>query len=340
MMERREAIFYTQLVDNKTRCELCGHNCLISDSMLGLCKVRRNIGGVLYSLNYGKVTALMIDPIEKKPLYHFYPGSKTLSIALNGCNMRCRFCQNSDISQIEDPSKIEGEELLPEDIIKIAKAKDVSIISYTYTEPTVFYEYMIETAMLAKTAGMQNVVVTNGFMNPEPLKELIKFTDAFNVDLKSFRQPTYENVIGGRLDLVLENLETISKSQSWLEITTLIVPEVNNSREELEDIARFIHALGPSIPWHISKFHPSYKMMDVKETSSDDLMFAYTAGRTIGLKHVYVGNVIDRKLSSTYCSSCGTEVVGREGYSIYVKDELNSLKGKCPNCGTVLDGRF
>ncbi len=339
-MDRREAMYYTQLTDKKAKCELCGHNCVIPDSGLGICKVRRNIDGVLYSLNYGKVTALMIDPIEKKPLYHFYPGSKTLSIALSGCNLKCSFCQNSDISQIEDPSKIEGEALLPEDIVKIAKAKNISIISYTYTEPTVFYEFMIETAMLAKTAGLKNVVITNGFINAAPLKELIKFTDAFNVDLKSFRQPVYEKVIGGRLDLILGNLETIAKSSSWLEITTLLLPNINNSKEELEDIASFIHKLDPKIPWHVSKFHPHYKMNDVQETSTDDLLMTYSIGKIAGLKYIYLGNIVDRKTSSTMCCSCGTEVIGREGFSIYVKDELNALKGKCPKCGTVIDGRF
>ena len=339
-MEKREAIFYTQLSDNKTRCELCGHNCLIPEAGLGLCKVRRNIDGVLYSLNYGKVTALMIDPIEKKPLYHFYPGSKTLSIALNGCNLKCSFCQNSDISQIQDTSKIQGEQLLPEDIIKIAKAKNISTISYTYTEPTVFYEFMIETAMLAKTAGLNNVMVTNGFMNAAPLAELLKFIDAFNVDLKSFRQPVYEKLIGGRLDLVLENLQTIAKSSSWLEITTLIIPAFNNSKEELEDIARFINALGPQIPWHVTKFHPDYKMIDMEETSSEDLMMACAIGKKIGLKYIYTGNILDKKTSSTYCYSCGAEVIGREGFCVSVKDELNALKGKCTKCGTVIDGRF
>ncbi|HOW16529.1 MAG TPA: AmmeMemoRadiSam system radical SAM enzyme [bacterium] len=339
-MERREAIFYVQLLDNKTRCELCGHNCLISDSMFGNCGVRRNIDGVLYSLNYGKVSALMIDPIEKKPLYHFYPGSKTLSIALSGCNFKCDFCQNSDISQINDPSKIQGEKLNPEDIIKIAKAKNVNIISYTYTEPTVFYEFMIETAMLAKTAGMYNVVVSNGFMNPKPLKELIKFTDAFNIDLKSFRQPTYQKIIGGNLDIVLENLDTISKSSAWLEVTTLLVPDLNDSKEEIEDIARFVNALSPTVPWHISKFHPDYKRQSATETPQETLLTAYNIGKEIGLKYVYVGNVVDRKLSSTYCSKCNEEVIGREGLSVYIKDEMNSLKGKCKKCGKNIDGRF
>ena len=311
-MDRREAMHYVQLMDKNVRCELCGHNCTIPDTAIGLCKVRRNIGGVLYSLNYGKISTLMIDPIEKKPLYHFYPGSKTLSLAMHGCNMKCSFCQNSSISQVDDPAQIKGEILTPEDIIKIAKAKGISTISYTYTEPTVFYEFMIETAILAKTAGFKNVVITNGFINKQPLKELIKFADAFNVDLKSFRQPTYETIMGGKLDLVLETIDTIVASGVWCEITTLLIPQLNDSSEELEDIARFIFNTGKHIPWHISMFHPDHKMKYKGFTSTYDLLRAYNVGKNAGLRYVYIGNIVDRRTASTYCYSCGSEIIGRQ----------------------------
>lgn len=341
-MERREAMYYIELSEKRVRCELCGHNCVISDSGVGVCKVRRNIDGKLYSLNYGKIISLMLDPIEKKPLYHFYPGSKTLSLAMQGCNFKCQFCQNSSISQVNNPNDITGEELLPEDIIKVAKAKNVDIISYTYTEPTVAYEYMLELAMLAKSENMKNVMVTNGFINEKPLKEVIKFIDAFNVDLKSFRLPTYENVIGGRLDLVLENLETISKSNSWLEVTTLVIPGVNDSREELEDIANFISNLGKDIPWHVSKFYPHYKLKDSGvETPIDTLAMAYEIGIKAGLNNVYVGNVMDERFSTTICATCKKPVIERVGFSVKpCEGNLGSLKGKCVACGANIPGKF
>ncbi|MEI6079355.1 MAG: AmmeMemoRadiSam system radical SAM enzyme [bacterium] len=340
-MERREALYYTELSDKNVKCELCGHNCKIPDSGVGVCKVRRNIDGKLYSMNYGKIISLMIDPIEKKPLYHFYPGSKTLSIAMQGCNFKCQFCQNSSISQLNDCSEITGEELLPDDIIKIAKAKNVDIISYTYTEPTIFYEFMIETAMLAKSEGMKNVMVTNGFINEEPLRELLKFIDAFNVDLKSFRETTYEKIIGGRLDLVLMSLEAIARSKSWLEITTLIIPGVNDSYEEKEDIASFISNMNKSIPWHISKCFPHYKMANTQETEFEALKEAYVIGVGAGLKYVYVGNIMDRNYSCTFCPSCKKEVIERNGYNVSAKQgELSSLKGKCESCGADIEGRF
>ena len=341
-MERREAMHYIELSEKRVRCELCGHNCVISDSAVGVCKVRRNIDGKLYSLNYGKIISLMLDPIEKKPLYHFYPGSKTLSLAMQGCNFKCQFCQNSSISQVNNPNDIAGEELLPEDIIKIAKAKNVDIISYTYTEPTVSYEYMLELAMLAKSENMKNVMVTNGFINEKPLKEIIKFIDAFNVDLKSFRLPTYENIIGGRLDLVLENLETISKSNSWLEVTTLVIPGVNDSKEELEDIANFVSNLGKDIPWHISKFYPHYKLKDNSvETPMDTLATAYEIGVKSGLNNVYVGNVMDEKFSTTTCASCKKTVIERIGFSVKPSEgNMGALKGKCVNCGAKIPGKF
>ena len=341
-MERREAMHYVELNEKKVRCELCGHNCVISDSEVGICKVRRNIDGKLYSLNYGKIISLMLDPIEKKPLYHFYPGSKTLSLAMQGCNFKCQFCQNSSISQINTPNDINGEELLPEDIIKIAKAKNVDIISYTYTEPTVFYEYMLELAMLAKSEGMKNVMVTNGFMNEKPLKEILKFIDAFNVDLKSFRLQTYENVVGGRLDLILENLETISKSNSWLEVTTLVIPGVNDSKEELEDIANFVSNLGKDIPWHVSKFYPHHKLKgNSVETPMETLTMAYGIGVKAGLNNVYVGNIMGEKFSTTMCASCKKPVIERVGFSVKpYEGNMDSLKGKCVSCGSKIPGKF
>ncbi|MBN1113805.1 MAG: AmmeMemoRadiSam system radical SAM enzyme [Oligoflexia bacterium] len=341
-MDRREALLFDSLEGKKVRCNLCGHSCVIADSNLGKCRVRRNIDGSLYSLNYGKIVALAVDPIEKKPLYHFFPGAKTLSIAMPGCNFKCRFCQNSGISQVEDPANIQGEDLLPEDIIKIAKAKNIKIISYTYSEPTVFYEFMLETCMLAKTAGMYNVMVTNGFMGEQALEELLRFVDAFNVDLKSFRARTYEEIIGGKLDVVMNNLREISNSKSWLEVTSLIIPEMNNSYEEVEDMAGFVASLGSQVPWHVSGYHPDYKMKeDSSPTSFEDLKQAYALGLEMGLKYVYIGNHFDKKASATICPSCGVDAINRTGFSVDMsEDEIKNLKGRCPSCGEKIDGRF
>lgn len=341
-MFEREAMYYTELSENKVKCELCANNCVIQDSSVGFCKVRRNIGGKLYSLNYGKIVALMVDPIEKKPLYHFYPGSKTLSVAMQGCNFNCQFCQNHSISQINSPLDIKGEELKPEDIIKIAKAKNVKIISYTYTEPTIFYEYMLELSMLAKSEGMKNIMVTNGFMNEGPLKEIVGFIDAFNVDLKSFRGPSYENLIGGRLDVVLGNLEIISQSDAWLEITTLLIPDFNDTKEEIEDIARYIAHLGKDIPWHVSKYFPNYKMKTTnKETPLDTLAVAYGIGSKAGLNYVYVGNIEYDRFSATRCTSCNSVVIQRQGYNVTCLDGgIEKMKGKCFNCGANITGVF
>jgi pyruvate formate lyase activating enzyme len=342
-MHRTEALYYNELNDKSVKCELCPHNCKINEANTGLCKVRRNIDGKLYSLNYGKIISLMVDPIEKKPLYHFYPGSRTLSLAMQGCNLKCEFCQNSSISQLRDATEIKGEELSPENIISIAKAKNIDIISYTYTEPTVFYEFMLETAMLAKNSKIKNVMVTNGFINEEPLRELLKFIDAFNVDLKTFRDNTYKEVIGGRLDVLIDNLEIIAKSKSWLEITTLFVPGMNDSTEEKEDIARFIANLDKNIPWHISKYHPHYKMAEKapEETSMESLLEAYEIAKAAGLNYVYIGNIMDKKYNSSYCHSCNKEVIARQGYNVSIEEEnIPSLKSKCSSCGASIPGVF
>jgi pyruvate formate lyase activating enzyme len=336
-LERKKALYFELAKDKAILCNLCPHNCLIKESLTGFCNVRRNIEQDLYSLNYGKIIALVVDPIEKKPFYHFYPGSKTLSIAMPGCNFKCEFCQNSDISQFNDSEDFRFEQLLPEDIVKIAKAKGVKTIAYTYTEPTVFFEFMLETSMIAKSYGLKNVMVTNGFINQKPLEDLLKVVDAFNVDLKSFRSKTYEKFIGGKLDSVLENLETINKSEALLEITSLIIPGVNDTAEEVEDISTFIANLDNNIPWHINKFVPSYKMKDKDETSLDSLKLAYKIAKSKKLNYVYIGNVLDETLSSTFCFKCKTKLITRKGISLF---EKNLKDDRCPNCGALIHGCF
>lgn len=336
-MERKKALYYELAKDKSVLCNLCPHNCLIKESLTGACNVRINIDQDLYSLNYGKIIALVVDPIEKKPLYHFYPGSKTLSIAMPGCNFKCEFCQNSDISQFNPSNDFRFEELMPEDIVKIAKAKGVETIAYTYTEPTIFFEFMLETSMIAKSYGLKNVMVTNGFINETPLEDLLKVIDAFNIDLKSFRSKTYEKFIGGKLENILENLAIINKSDSLLEITTLIIPGMNDTAEEIEDIATFIANLNKDTPWHINKFTPSYKMKDKKETSLDSLKLACELGKSKNLNYVYVGNTLDETLSSTTCPKCKTKLIGRKGISL---TDINLKGDKCPSCGSLIHGCF
>jgi pyruvate formate lyase activating enzyme len=334
----KKALFYTKQDDKKVQCILCPHNCIIEDASFGICKVRTNRNNELYASYYGKICALNIDNIEKKPLYHFYPGSKTLSLAMPGCNLRCDFCQNYEISQ-NHKDKI-YEDLMPEDIIKIAKAKNIDIISYTYTEPTVFFEFMLETQMLAKASGIKNVVVSNAYINSQPLDDLLKFTDAFNIDLKSFRQKNYEK-IGAKLEYVLNNIEKIYKNKIWLEITSLLIPDFNNSYDEIEDISSFIANLGNDIPWHISSYYKTYKAT-YRDTNLDDLKAAYAIALASKLKYVYLGNINNIDTSSTSCYACNEMLILRNGsvFNSYTKSNLEQLKNKCFYCGAKISGVF
>jgi len=290
----KEAVLYKKLKDQKVRCNLCNHRCLISPGKRGICFVRENKNGTLYSLVYGIALAANIDPIEKKPLFHFQPGTESFSIATAGCNFRCEFCQNWNISQITKGPKGEiiGEKLLPEEIVKRAKRTDCASIAYTYTEPTIFFEYAQDTAKLAKKEGITNVFVTNGYQTPETIKEMAKFVDAANVDLKSFSEKFYQKVCGAKLKPVLESIKLMHKAGIWIEITTLVVPKQNDSKKELTQIAQFIAKINKSIPWHISRFHPDYKMLDSYPTPIETLEMAYEIGKKAGLKYVYLGNII------------------------------------------------
>ncbi|MCU0641796.1 MAG: AmmeMemoRadiSam system radical SAM enzyme [Candidatus Margulisbacteria bacterium] len=289
----KEASFYQPLADLKVRCELCPHNCLIADGRRGICGVRENRQGTLYSLVYGRVVAAAIDPIEKKPLYHFLPGTKTYSIATVGCNFRCDFCQNWEISQIR--SKDEGRKTKdekPEDVVAAAQENSCPSISYTYTEPTIYFEFAYDCAKLARESGLKNIFVTNGYMNPPVVEAIVPYLDAANIDLKSFREEFYHKYCGGKLAPVLETIRLMKQKGVWVELTTLIIPGLNDSDAELAEIAGFIvKEVGADTPWHVSAFRPTYKMIDRPPTPVETVLRAQAIGLKAGLKHVHPGNV-------------------------------------------------
>lgn len=332
----QEAMFYEKLEEEKVRCKLCAHSCQISSGKRGICRVRENREGILYSLVYGKAISSAIDPIEKKPLYHFYPGSDAFSVATVGCNFRCLNCQNNSISQLPgEIREIPGEELSPQSIVFEAKRYKCEIIAYTYTEPTVFFEYAYDTSELAQKEGIRNVFVTNGYMSQEALIKINPYLDAANVDLKTFREDFYKKVCGAELEPVLEALKLMKKLGIWLEITTLIIPTLNDSDEELEEIARFIVALGEETPWHLSRFYPTYKLNKIPSTSLETIHRAREIGLKAGLRYVYVGNVPGDEGENTYCYHCGRLLIRRYGYKI---KESNLEEGRCKYCRVKIDG--
>lgn len=288
----QKALFYEKLPDSAVRCRLCRHHCTIAPGRRGICNVRLNIDGDLFSLNYGKIVAANIDPIEKKPLYHFLPGSRSYSIAAPGCNLHCSQCQNYSISQVPPDADLDLPVKTSEEIVRYAVQTHCASISYTYTEPTMFYEFAFDTAVLAKTAGLKNVFVTNGYIEQEPLASIAPYLDAANIDLKGFSTDTYRSVFGARLEGVLESIINFRKLGIWIEITTLVIPGINDSDRELDQIAHFIaESIGSHTPWHISRFHPTYKMTDLPSTPVAKILRGVDIGLAAGLKFVYPGNL-------------------------------------------------
>jgi len=332
----KEALLYKKLEDSNVSCFLCSHHCLIADGKFGICNVRENRGGTLYTHAYGKLVAQNIDPIEKKPLYHFLPGSTSFSIAAAGCNFQCGFCQNWQISQIKEAKALglHSEEVKPGEVVTHAKRSGSKSISYTYTEPTIFFEYALEVGQLAKREGLYNVFVTNGFMTEEMIQMARPFLDAANIDLKSFDDAYYRKLCKGRLAPVLKSIETMKKLNIWVEVTTLVVPGQNDSEEELGKIAGFLAGIDPSIPWHISRFYPQYQMDDLESTPMKTLNRAYEIGKQAGLRYVYLGNV-SGKGSNTYCHQCNQLLIERLGYTI---PKYRVREGKCPDCQTPVAG--
>ena len=331
---KKKALLYEKLDGSEVRCRLCAHECIINEGKYGFCGVRKNEKGSLFTLVYGEVIASHVDPIEKKPLYHFFPGSLAYSIATIGCNFKCGFCQNWQISQA---SKTEGSreayELKPEEVVREAKKARCASISYTYTEPTIFFEYAYDTARLAKKEGIYNTFVTNGYMTKEAILAIKPYLDACNVDLKFFNDKTYREVCKGSLKPVLESIGNMKEMGIWVEVTTLVIPDVNDSDKELKDIANFIAGLGREIPWHVSRFHPDYEYTRCGMTPVTTLKKAESIGKKAGLKYVYLGNVAEE--GNTYCPKCGKLLIQRLGYAIA---ENNIAEDKCPACDTVIEG--
>jgi pyruvate formate lyase activating enzyme len=331
-----DALLYDALDADQVQCKLCAHRCLIREGTRGICRVRENRNGKLFTHVYGNLIAENVDPIEKKPLYHFMPGSLAYSIATPGCNFRCGWCQNWQISQMPREMQMpDRKRVMPESVVERAINANCQTIAYTYTEPTIFFEYSLDTARLAHEEGLTNVYVTNGFMTPEMLAVIGPYLDGANVDIKAFSEESYRSLIGGNLKPVLESCRKMKSMGIWLEITTLIVPGVNDNLDELEGLASFIyHDLGAETPWHLSRFYPQYKMADSKPTEESLLYHTKAMGESMGLNYVYLGNVFG--CIQTKCKECGHTLISRNGYTTQMSglDE----KGSCKKCGTILDG--
>jgi pyruvate formate lyase activating enzyme len=332
-----EARFYEKLTDHKVQCHLCAHECKIDPGKRGLCHTRENQDGTLYTLVYGKVIAEHIDPIEKKPLFHFLPGTRSYSIATVGCNFMCLHCQNYDISQYPriHGGRVIGDEREPEAIVAYALASHCASISYTYTEPTIFMEYAQDVGRLAHAQGLRNVFVSNGFMTEASAAALAEFIDGDNIDLKSFQDDFYRKVCKARLQPVLDTIVRLKKAGVWIEVTTLVIPGLNDDPAELTDIAQFIKSLDAGIPWHVTAFYPTFKMMDRPRTPVDTLVKAREIGLNAGLRYVYTGNIPGDQGENTYCYACQELLIERLGYTIqryHLKD------GNCPKCQAPIDG--
>jgi pyruvate formate lyase activating enzyme len=331
-----EAMLYEKQPGGRVRCNLCSHHCTVAEGKKGVCHVRVNRGGTLRTLVHGKTIAREVDPIEKKPLFHFHPGSTAYSIATAGCNFRCRWCQNWQISQIpRDWDVVPGDKATPEEIVADTQRSGCRSIAYTYTEPTVFFEYAYETARLARESGIANVFVTNGYMSQVALETLHPLLDAANVDLKAFRDETYRKYVGARLEPVLNSMRTLNRLGVWLEVTTLVIPGINNAPEELRDAARFVaEELGAGTPWHISRFFPAHGMIDVPPTPVSTLEDAREIGRDAGLRYVYLGNV--GREASTYCHACDELLIRRSQFGI--AGNRVGPESCCPKCGISVAG--
>lgn len=333
----KEAFFYEKLQNKKIKCTLCPHECILSLDKFGICKTRKNIDGELFTLAYSNPCAANIDPIEKKPLYHFLPNSKTFSIATAGCNLSCKNCQNSSISQVS-PTKSNNYVLSPKEVVELTIEKNCKSISYTYTDPVVFYEYTLETAKIAKQNNLKNIIISAGYINQKPLLELIPFIDAANIDLKNFDNNIYKKINGATLNPVLETLKTLRESKVWLEITYLLIPEINNSDKMLNEMCEWLAKNNfQNTPVHFSKFFPTYQLQDLYPTSLKDLNKAEKIAKKHGIKHIYIGNVKGNKSENTFCPNCKNTLITRNGFTA---NNIKIKNNKCIFCGEIIVGKW
>ena len=333
MADLHEASFYSKAADGAVDCFLCNHRCHIPDGKLGFCRVRRNRGGTLYSLVYGRLISNAVDPIEKKPLYHFLPGTGSFSIATPGCNFRCRFCQNYSISQTSGERLAGLAQVAPERVVEAARRTKTATIAYTYTEPTIFMEYALDCAALAHEQGIRNVFVTNGFESPEAVEAMTGLIDAANVDVKAFNDAFYRRLCKARLQPVLDTVRRMHEQGILVEVTTLLIPGQNDDEAELKALARFLVDVSPDVPWHISRYHPDYQCHEPPPTPPEAVFRAVEIGLDAGLRFVYAGNLRAGEYENTRCPSCQATVVRRTGFLV---QEIKLSAGRCGACGAEL----
>jgi pyruvate formate lyase activating enzyme len=332
----KEALLCERRPGNAVQCNLCNHRCLIAEGKSGICQVRVNREGTLFSLVYGKVVSENVDPIEKKPLFHVRPGSRSYSIATCGCNFQCLHCQNHEISQMpRDRGRLVGRDLLPEEAVQRALESGSRSIAYTYTEPTIYFEYALDVARIAHEHDLLNIFVTNGYMTREALETFHPLLDAANVDLKAASDDFYRRICSARLEPVKDSIRAMRELGVWVEVTTLIIPGLNDDRDGLREIARFLRTVGPEIPWHVSAFHPTYRLMDHGPTTASTLQEARDIGLDEGLRYVYSGNIPGDEGENTYCPGCGEKLIHRFGFRIL---DNRIQDGHCPGCHFVIDG--
>lgn len=338
----KEAWLNTKLDGGKIRCDACAHFCTLDEGEIGKCGVRKVTNGELSLEVYGLLNAINIDPIEKKPLYHFLPNTKILSVGTVGCNLSCAFCQNYELSQYpkEHGGEVLGKYVSPQELVAMAKERNIPSIAFTYNEPVIYFEYAYDVMKLAKEAGIKTVFVTSGYESKKSIELSTGLLDAMNIDIKSFNDEFYKELCGARLKPVLECVENAIKNKIWVEITTLLIPGRNDSDKEIEDICRFVKSMEIETPIHFSAFHGDYKMRDVSPTPHETLNRAYDIAKSLNLRHVYVGNVFDDERQNTYCAACGELLIERSGYlGEKVVNHLND-NDRCPRCKYRLKGVF
>ena len=332
----RETMYYSERSDGRLGCGICFRNCILDEGEVGFCRNRKNIGGVLYNLVYGKPSAVQVDPVEKEPQHHFLPGSRILCIGTAGCNFRCRFCHNWTLSQRDIESVGRVLDKPPEEVVDRALREDIPTISFTYNEPTSFYEYMYDTAKLAQEAGLRVIFHSNGSMNPEPLRALLPHIDAVTIDLKGFDEAFYREITEGELDPVLQTLEIIRESGTWLEIVNLVVPTLNDYPDDIRAMCRWIAShLGTDIPLHFNRFSPAYRLPTLHPTPVETLEMAYEIAREEGLEFVVIGNVPGHHNNSTFCPDCGSVLIQRHHFTVL---DNRIEEGSCPDCGHPVPG--